>query len=191
MTLGYFSQFSELKDDVSVVDVLNELFEGIRDIERELARIDRSLAGTEDEKEQRQLLKRQGELHDEMDRLDGWKVENSIDTVLSKLGFNESRRTIPISQLSGGWRNRAALARTLLTKPDVLLMDEPTNYLDLTSTQVMERALIHFPGAIIVVSHDRFFIDKVATRLLVFSEKGKLTQANGGWTTWAGKRVNQ
>jgi len=166
LTLGYFSQFSELNDEVSVVDVLNELFTGIHEIKRELEQIDRFLANIEDEKEQRQLLKRQGELHDEMDRLDGWTYENSIDTALSRLGFNETRRINPISQLSGGWRNRAALARILLMKPDVLLMDEPTNFLDVEGLAWLERWLCNHKGALIVVSHDRQFLDNVVNRVV-------------------------
>ena len=170
--LGYFSQFSELKDEVSVVDVLNELFTGIRDIETELARIDTTLAATEDGKEQHQALERQGKLHDEMDRLEGWTYENRIDTVLTKLGFSEAHRVRPLSQLSGGWRNRPALARILLMNPDVLLMDEPTNFLDVIGLAWLERWLSNHRGALIVVSHDRLFLDNVVNRVVEIENNG-------------------
>lgn len=166
VTLGYFSQFSELKDEVSVVDVLTELFAGIRTIEMELKQIDTALREIEDENQQRQALQRQGELHHEMDRLDGWTYANRIDTVLTKLGFSVIRRSQPISQLSGGWRNRAALAKILLMKPDVLLMDEPTNFLDVDGLVWLERWLNNHTGALIVVSHDRHFLDNVVNRVV-------------------------
>ena len=70
-------------------------------------------------------------------------------------------------------------------------MDEPTNHLDIKSVQVIERALIHFPGAIIVVSHDRFFIDNVATRLLVFAGEGRIDEIHGTWTTWQASLQNE
>lgn len=85
--------------------------------------------------------------------------------------FSEADLTQKIGNLSGGQRARVAMAQCLLSGAPVLLLDEPTNHLDMASTQVMERALLHFPGAVIVVSHDRFFIEKIATRRLVFDAK--------------------
>lgn len=198
------------------------------------------------------LLTRYDTLVEAMNQCDGWAYEHRIATVLSQLGFREQDCTRPIDQLSGGWRNRAALAKILLEARDVLLLDEPTNFLDLaglswleqwlvtwrgtlvivshdrhfldqvvnriveienydfqeyegnftqyirkkqirlktlerqfqTSTQVMERALLHFPGAVVFVSHDRFFMDKVATRLLLFNGAGRTTFFEGNWTLW-------
>jgi ATP-binding cassette subfamily F protein 3 len=83
---------------------------------------------------------------------------------------------------------RVALAQCLLSGAGTLVLDEPTNHLDLQSTQVMERALAHFPGAAIAVSHDRFFIDKIATRLLVFDGQGGVEQVAGNWTIWRASR---
>ena len=77
-----------------------------------------------------------------------------------------------------------ALAGAPLSGAAVLVLDEPTNHLDIASIQVMDRALVHFPGAVVVVSHDRFFIDKVATRLLVFDGNGRTREISGNWTTW-------
>ena len=100
--------------------------------------------------------------------------------------FSEADFQQKIGTLSGGQRARVALARCLLSGAAVLILDEPTNHLDLTSTQVMEQALRHFPGAVIVVSHDRFFLDKTATRLLVFEGEGAVREVSGNWTTWQG-----
>jgi ATP-binding cassette subfamily F protein 3 len=84
-----------------------------------------------------------------------------------------------------------ALAKALLSGASAILLDEPTNHLDLTSTQVTERALVHFPGAVIVASHDRFFIDKIATRLLVFEGGGRVQSISGNWTIWQGMVKSQ
>jgi ATP-binding cassette subfamily F protein 3 len=100
---------------------------------------------------------------------------------LTLLRFNESDMQQRIGTLSGGQRARVALAKCLLSGEPMLILDEPTNHLDLTSSQVMEQALMLFPGAVLLVSHDRFFLDKVATRLLVF-EDGVARQFNGNWT---------
>jgi ATPase subunit of ABC transporter with duplicated ATPase domains len=86
--------------------------------------------------------------------------------------FSEADLKKRIRELSGGQRARVAMAQCLLSGASVLLLDEPTNHLDLASTQVMERALVHFPGAVVVVSHDRFFTDKIANRMLVFGAEG-------------------
>lgn len=86
--------------------------------------------------------------------------------------------------LSGGHRARVALAQCLRSGASVIALDEPTNHLDLTSTQVMERDLLHFPGGVLVVSHDRCFVDKVTTRLLVFEGRGQILDVQGNWTIW-------
>jgi ATP-binding cassette subfamily F protein 3 len=95
-------------------------------------------------------------------------TRKSVGRFLSMFQFSEADVKQRIGNLSGGQRARVAMAQCLLSGASVLLLDEPTNHLDMASTQVMERALLHFPGAVIVVSHDRFFTDKIATRTLVF-----------------------
>jgi ATP-binding cassette subfamily F protein 3 len=107
-----------------------------------------------------------------------------VNRFLALLRFAEGDLTRRIGELSGGQRARVALAGALLSGAAVLVLDEPTNHLDVASIQVMERALVHFPGAVVVVSHDRFFIDKVATRLLVFDGDGRTREISGNWTTW-------
>ncbi len=220
--IGYFSQFSELSEDVSITEVLNQVFASIHAIEAELAEINDALqeerpdgrttnedgrggattngdgpgrATTNEDApdvpssagpattnqavkgasplvgatevarrargELRRILERQAALMAEMDHLDGWNYAYRIDTVLTRLGFTEEDRHKPVGQLSGGWRNRAALAKILLEQPDVLLLDEPTNYLDVQGLTWLEEWLSEFRGGILLVSHDRDFIDHV------------------------------
>jgi ATP-binding cassette subfamily F protein 3 len=107
-----------------------------------------------------------------------------VHRFLALLRFSEMDLLRRIRTLSGGEKARVALAVCLLSGASVIVLDEPTNHLDITTTQAIERALIYFPGAVIVASHDRFFIDKVATRLLVFEGEAQLREVEGNWATW-------
>ena len=165
LTIGYFSQFSELNGSVTIIEVLEGLFSAIRDIEAQLASIDEAIA-TDTTGELDALILRQSELFEQMDHLDGWDYQRRIDQALTTLGFTEEHRTCPIDDLSGGWRNRAALAKIVLEDPQVLLLDEPTNYLDVAGVEWLEAWFRAFRGAAIIVSHDRRFLDTVVTRII-------------------------
>jgi ATPase subunit of ABC transporter with duplicated ATPase domains len=164
--IGYFSQFSELSGEDTILEVLEGLFADIHAIEAELAEINAALAMPPDGAALDRLLNRQAELFEEMERREGWTYQNQIDTVLTKLSFTDAHRERPISQLSGGWRNRAALAKILLEEPDVLLMDEPTNFLDVAGLEWLEEWFHSHRGALLIVSHDRHFLDRVVNRIV-------------------------
>jgi len=165
--IGYFSQFSELNGASTITDVLDALFVDVKAVEAELAAIDAAIAldssagaALDD------LIARQARLFEDMDRLDGWDYKRHIDTALTTLGFDQAHRVCAIDDLSGGWRNRAALAKIVLEAPDVLLLDEPTNYLDVAGVEWLEAWFRDFRGAAIVVSHDRKFLDAIVTRII-------------------------
>ncbi len=162
--IGYFSQFSELDGANTITEVLEGVFTEIRGIEAELASIDAAIGAGADDLDP--LIHRQSDLFAEMDRLDGWDYQRRIDTALTTLGFTAEHRTCPIDDLSGGWRNRAALAKIVLEDPQVLLLDEPTNYLDVAGVEWLEAWFRAFTGAAIIVSHDRRFLDTVVTRII-------------------------
>ena len=164
LKIGYFSQFSELNGSATIAEVLEGLFTEIRGIEAELAAIDAAIGASEGDLDAH--IHRQSDLFAEMDRLDGWDYQRRIDTALTTLGFTEAHRTCPIDDLSGGWRNRAALAKIVLEDPQVLLLDEPTNYLDVAGVEWLEAWFRAFTGAAIIVSHDRRFLDTVVTRII-------------------------
>ena len=164
VTIGYFSQFSELDSDSSIEQILEEVLAPIKSRMDELESIEQQMGEAPDDMDA--LLQKQADLLEAIERLDGWNWKNRIETVLSKLGFSLEDRVKPIHQLSGGWRNRAALAKILLEAPDVLLLDEPTNYLDVEGMDWLETWIKKFPGAVLVVSHDRHFLERIVTRIV-------------------------
>jgi ATP-binding cassette subfamily F protein 3 len=185
--IGYFSQFSEMQGSLSVQQELEMCFEQVTLIERELEAVGAQLGLVADDREMEGLLARQAELFEQMEHLDGWNVSVEIDTVLTKLGFNQTSRHQPVHELSGGWRNRAALAKLLIEKPDVVLLDEPTNYLDIEGIAWLEQWLFRFNGAMILISHDREFIDKVVTRTIEI-ENYHFQEYEGNYTDYIRKK---
>jgi len=172
LKIAYFSQFSALDGSLSVRQVLEDLFADLRALEEQINHLAAALETVEDPDEMERLLERQAAGLDEMTRRDGWEYRRHIDTVLTKLGFVEAHRDRPIDQLSGGWRNRAALAKILLEAPAVLLLDEPTNYLDVEGLAWLEGWLNGFQGGLLLVSHDRQFLDGVVTRIVEVENYG-------------------
>ena len=130
LSFGYFSQFSELDDDECILDILDREFYAVHELESKLKQLETEISGCTDERALKALVNKQMGLFAEMDRLDGWNYKYKISTVLSKLNFSDEHQILPVSQLSGGWRNRASLALLLIKEPDVILLDEPTNFLD-------------------------------------------------------------
>ncbi|ANY65986.1 ABC transporter [Paenibacillus sp. BIHB 4019] len=185
--IGYFSQFSEMRGSLSVQQELEMCFEQVALIERELQAVGEKLGLVSDDGEMNELLARQAELFEQMDHLDGWNVSVEINTVLTKLGFNDRSRHQPIDELSGGWRNRAALAKMLIELPDVVLLDEPTNYLDMEGIAWLEQWLYRFNGAMILISHDRQFIDKVVTQIIEI-ENYHFQPYDGNYTDYIRKK---
>ncbi|MDQ0755587.1 ABC-F family ATP-binding cassette domain-containing protein [Arthrobacter sp. B3I4] len=164
--VGYFSQFSELNGEATITEVLDGLFGEIKAVEAELAAIDAAIAEDPAPAQLDRMIDRQAALFEDMDRLDGWDYPRRIDSVLTTLGFDAAHRHCAIDALSGGWRNRAALAKILLEGPDVLLLDEPTNFLDVAGVEWLESWFRDFKGAAVIVSHDRTFLDAVVTRII-------------------------
>ena len=129
---------------------------------------------------QEHLLTQLGDLEQRYEALDGYHIETTAKSILTGLGFRKNDFDRPLREFSGGWRMRAYLALLLAKKPDLLLLDEPTNHLDLPSLEWLEQYLLSFPGSIVLVSHDRFFIDRLAQEI-VDLEGGKLEHYAGNY----------
>jgi ATP-binding cassette subfamily F protein uup len=130
------------------------------------------------------LLEKLGDLQHELEKHDGWQVEQRIESMLEHLGLNADDR---VDQLSGGWRRRVLLARTLVGAPDLLLLDEPTNHLDIEAITWLEDLLVSYPGAILFITHDRAFLQRVATRIVEL-DRGRLTSWPGDYQTFLRKK---
>jgi len=128
-----------------------------------------------------ETLNKLAQKQQEFDALDGYNIEYRANEVLAGLGFSAEDQLRPLNTFSGGWRMRVMLAKILLQDPDILLLDEPTNHMDLPSIKWLETYLSSFEGAIVIVSHDKYFLDKT-TNKIVESRKGKLTMYSGNYT---------
>ena len=141
------------------------------------------ISATNDDSIREKLHRQYDELHQALDRLDAYHVEHRVDEVLHGLGFAEADYDRDLNTFSGGQQNRAILGRLLLASPDVMLLDEPTNHLDIATTEWLEGFLARSPQAVIVVSHDRYFLDRV-TRRTVEIYRGGVNEYNGNFTAY-------
>lgn len=130
------------------------------------------------------LMERMQHLQHELDNNDGWQSQTKVETVLSRLSLDADS---VISTLSGGWRKRVALARALVAEPEVLLLDEPTNHLDLEAIEWLEELLLGFKGSVLFITHDRRFLDHLATRIVEL-DRGKLTDFAGNYANYLIKK---
>ena len=157
---GYLSQEADFKMEGTLWDACHSVFEDLIRQQKELHRLE-DLMATDPE-----VIEQYGKMQEDFERHGGYTYETRIKQVLTGLGFDASDYTLSLDHLSGGQRTRAFLARLLLSNPDVLLLDEPTNHLDIRAVEWLEGYLNQWDGAAIIVSHDRYFLDKVSTEIL-------------------------
>ncbi len=186
--VGYFSQFSQLDDERMIEDILLDRFAEVRGWETELEAIDEAIGGGSEGDALDHLLLRQADLFELMTQRGGWSYKNRIDTVLTRLGFNEEHRARPVGNLSGGWRNRASLSQILLEEPDLLLLDEPTNYLDVEGIEWLESWISRLSGAVVAVSHDRHFLDAIASRTVEI-QNYRLHEYSGNYASFVWEKA--
>ena len=173
-TIGYLPQQMKLADTQTVREEAEHAFEHIHEMEKEIERLNQQLAERTDyETESYQnLIDRVTHLTEHFQMMGGNNYHAELERTLIGLGFSREDFDRPTSEFSGGWRMRIELAKLLLRKPDVLLLDEPTNHLDMDSREVLEDALAEFGGTIITVSHDRYFINRIANRIIEMQPNG-------------------
>jgi ATP-binding cassette subfamily F protein 3 len=162
-TMGYLHQdLLSFDTTESILQVALGAFERVLLLEKEIAALGEELEKTGDEKTLHEYSDR---LH-EMDTLDGYTIHHRTEEVLQGLGFSNSDLQRPYKEFSGGWRMRVLLAKMILQQPDLLLLDEPTNHLDLPSIEWLEKYLLHYQGSVVIVSHDKYFLNRMVTKIV-------------------------
>ena len=190
LTIGYFRQDVE---EMSGRPVLDEAIAGsgrIGDLHHELEDLHKALEDPSRADEMDQILARFGEVQEEYEHLGGYSLEAQAREVLHGLGFKDYQIDGDVGALSGGWKMRVALARVLLGRPDVLLMDEPTNHLDIESIIWLEDFLKTFPGALLMTSHDRDFMNRIVSRIAEIND-GEIITYTGNYDFYERERAIQ
>ncbi|MEZ4825126.1 MAG: energy-dependent translational throttle protein EttA [Bacteroidia bacterium] len=186
--IGYLAQEPELDESKTVKEVVQEGVQHIVDVVNKYEEISMKLGEPMDDDEMMKLIEEQGELLEQMDHLGGWELDHTLELAM------ESLRCPPddakVSVLSGGERRRVALCRLLLSKPDILLLDEPTNHLDAESVHWLEQFLKSFPGTVIAVTHDRYFLDNVAGWILEL-DRGEGIPWKGNYSSWLEQKAER
>lgn len=163
VTVGYLDQHTGLDSDRSIWDEMLEVYQPLIQLEKELRQMEEKMADHEliqDEKKYEQLLSQYDAKQHDFEQRGGFHYEADIESVLQGLNFGNFDFQTPIQELSGGQKTRLALGKLLLSKPDVLILDEPTNHLDINTLRWLEGYLKGYPGAVVIVSHDRYFLDE-------------------------------
>lgn len=186
-TLGYLSQQQNLNSDNTIYDELLSVKQYILDMEAQLRRIENQMKSADDEALET-LMKKYSDLNHEFELNNGYAYKSEITGVLKGLGFAEEDFTLNVNTLSGGQKTRVALGRLLLSKPDIILLDEPTNHLDMESISWLENYLLNYSGAVLIVAHDRYFLDKIVSKIIEL-DNGNATVFSGNYTDYASKKA--
>ena len=167
-TIGYLSQHQDQIYHNTIYDELLSVKQEIIDLDHKIRRLEKEMTDLEGDDLEKVLNTYTNATH-RFEQLNGYAYRSEIVGVLKGLGFSEADFSKQISTLSGGQKTRVALGKLLLSKPDIILLDEPTNHLDMDSIAWLETFLINYPGAVLIVSHDRYFLDKVVTKIIEIS----------------------
>jgi ATP-binding cassette, subfamily F, member 3 len=193
-SIGYLHQdLLSFDTNDSILGVALGAFERVMQLEKEIEELGKELentaSGRTPAQEDALLHKYSDRLH-EMDTLDGYNIHHKTEEVLQGLGFSNADLQRPYKEFSGGWRMRVLLAKMILQQPDLLLMDEPTNHLDLPSIEWLEKYLVHYQGSVVIVSHDKFFLDRMVTKIVEVYQR-QLHVYNGNYSYYETEKVQR
>ncbi len=193
LRIGYLTQTAGFVPTRTLREEMAQVFVEVRGWEQELQTLAGRMASPESFEsadEYERLLERYAALQERFEHAGGYTIESRIDQVLDGLGFTKEQQALPATLLSGGQQTRAALGKLLLQEPDLLLLDEPTNHLDLAALEWLEEYLSGWPGAIIIVAHDRYFLDRVVNRVIEMAF-GRIEEYPGNYTRYLSLRAER
>lgn len=186
--IGYLAQEPELDDSKTVRQVVEEAVQPVVDMLKRYEDINMRLAEPMTDDEMMKLIEEQGEVGDKLETMNAWDLDHRLETAMDALRCPEG--DVPVNVLSGGERRRVALCRLLLSDPDILLLDEPTNHLDAESVEWLEQYLKSYPGTVIAVTHDRYFLDNVAGWILEL-DRGEGIPWEGNYSSWLEQKAKR
>ena len=186
-SLGYLEQHQDVSGDSTIYSVLLEEKRPLLDMEQRLRSMEEEMKHLSGDALQNLMIS-YNRISTEFERQNGYSVQSEVVGVLKGLGFEEKDFDRQVHSLSGGQKTRVALGRLLLSAPDILLLDEPVNHLDLTSIAWLENYLLNYKGAVLVVAHDRYFLNRIATKIFEI-ENGTVTTFTGDYSAYAQKKA--
>ncbi|HIT89174.1 MAG TPA: ABC-F family ATP-binding cassette domain-containing protein, partial [Candidatus Merdenecus merdavium] len=186
-TIGYLAQHQELSSDSTIYSEILSVKQDVIDLEERIRSTELEMKSLEGDSLTEKLNTYTRLIH-EFEMKDGYAYKSECVGILKGLGFTEEEFDKPVHTLSGGQKTRISLGKLLLTKPDIILLDEPTNHLDMTSIEWLETFLLNYHGTVIIVAHDRYFLDKVVS-LIIEIEGGVATSYKGNYTAYAKKKA--
>lgn len=187
-SVGYLSQHHNMDTKNTIYEELLSVMEELIKMEERLRKLEEQISASSGD-ELNDLLDSYANLNHQFELKNGYAYKSEITGVLKGLGFEEDDFNKKISTLSGGQMTRVALSKLLLTKPDILLLDEPTNHLDLNSIQWLENFLLNYNGAVLIVAHDRYFIDKIVSKIIEI-DNGECNVFSGNYTVYSTKKAS-
>lgn len=187
INIGYLEQNAYISSSKSIYDEVKTVFLDTINLEKNIKDLEKEIACTKDESKLNKLLNDYSKLTDEYNKREGYSIDSRVRGVLIGLGFQPQQFDTPVSVLSGGQKTRLMLAKALLKNPDVLLLDEPTNHLDIPSIEWLEQYLKFYRGTVLVISHDRFFLDRIANKIFEIENK-TLRSYEGNYSEYVKKK---